>query len=88
MGVGAWWERGLCGGSHEGFAEMVVCFRCRCSCDASSAFGVLSMIPAPLFSSLSKVLHPFLLWVIEEASCLMKLRFCIIFLGLFGVCVF
>jgi hypothetical protein len=25
-GVGAWWERGLCGGSHEGFAEMVVVF--------------------------------------------------------------
>jgi hypothetical protein len=25
-GVGVWWERGLCGGSHEGFAEMVVVF--------------------------------------------------------------
>jgi hypothetical protein len=25
-GVAAWWERGLCGGSHEGFAEMVVVF--------------------------------------------------------------
>jgi len=60
VGVGTFWERGLCGGSQEGFAGDGGCFGCRCSCDAS-AFGVLSMISAPFFffSSLSKVLPPF-----------------------------
>jgi hypothetical protein len=52
-----WWEPG------GGLCRDGGCFGCRCSYDASSAFGVLSMIPAPsfffFFASLSKVLPPF-----------------------------